>query len=136
MRIFVDNCVSPVLASTLNGYVAHLGHDAVHVRDMPCGAHTPDVVWMAALHSTGDDWLVITGDLRIQRNRPERLAFRQSSLRAIALAPAYQTFPVHQQASMLLWRWPEIAEVVDKFAAPFMFKLPTQRNAKFEMMSI
>ena len=132
MRIFVDNCLSPVLASTLNGYVAHLGHDAVHVRDMPCGPHAPDVVWMADLRASGDD----TGDLRISRNRPERLAFRQANLKGIALAPGYQGFRVHQQVSMLLWRWPDIEDVIQRIAPPFLCKVPTSRGARFDMLTI
>lgn len=128
MRIFVDNCVSHVVASTLNGYVTHLGHDAVHIRDMPCGAHATDVTWIADLRASGQDWLVITGDLRISRNRPERLAFAQANLKGIALAPSYQGFPVHQQISMLLWRWPDIENAIARFQAPFLFELPFNRN--------
>jgi hypothetical protein len=72
----------------------------------------------------------------MQRNRAERLAFRRANLRAVALAPGFQKFPVHQQASMLIWRWPEIEDVIQKFAPPFMFKVPTSSRARFEMMSI
>ncbi len=128
MRIFVDNCISHVIASTLNGYVAHLGHDAVHIRELPCGPHAADVVWMAALRATGDDWLVLTGDMRISRNRPERLAFAQANLKGVALASPYQTMPMHQRASTILWRWPDIENAVARFQPPFLFELPVGRN--------
>ncbi len=128
MRIFVDNCLSYVLASTLNGYVTHLGHTAVHIRNMRCGPHASDVEWMAALRETGDDWLVITGDLRISKNRPERLAFAKANLKGIALAPGYQSLRVHQQASIILWRWPDIENAVAQFQPPFLFELPVGKN--------
>ena len=128
MRIFVDNCISHVVASTLNGYVAHLGHDTVHVRDLACGPHAADVVWMAALRATGDDWLVLTGDMRISKNRPERFAFARSNLKGIALAPAYQNLPMHQRVSTILWRWPDIENAVVRFQPPFLFELPVGRN--------
>ncbi|MGI3902349.1 MAG: hypothetical protein ACRYGP_02765 [Janthinobacterium lividum] len=136
MRIFVDNCLSPVLASTLNGYVAHLGHDAVHIKDMPCGRSAADVDWMALLRATGEEWLVITGDLRIQKNRPERYAFKQANLRGIALTPGYQGFRVHQQISMLLWRWLDIDELVLRVGPPYLFEVPTTKNAKFRSLSL
>ncbi|WP_237476848.1 hypothetical protein [Lichenibacterium dinghuense] len=136
MRIFVDNCISHVVASTLNGYVAHLGHDAVHVRDLPCGPHATDVVWMATLRATGDDWLVLTGDVRISRNRPERLAFTQCNLKGIALAPSFQTMPMHQRASTILWRWPDIENAAARFQPPFLFELPVGRGTGLRMLRL
>jgi len=117
LRIFVDNCLSYVLASTLNGYVTHLGHTAVHIRNMRCGPHASDV-----------EWMVITGDLRISKNRPERLAFAKANLKGIALAPGYQSLRVHQQASIILWRWPDIENAVAQFQPPFLFELPVGKN--------
>jgi hypothetical protein len=127
LRVFLDNCTSPVLAATLDGFLAHLGHGAVHIRDLPCGRSAPDTEWMRHLSQTGDDWLVITGDGRIQRNRAERIAFRQAGLKGLVLAPAYQKTPLHQQASLLLWRWPDIAGLL-RFAPPFLFELPMSRS--------
>lgn len=129
MRIFFDNCTSYVLAATMNGYVGHLGHGAVHIRDLPCGPHASDVGWIASLQASEEDWLVFTGDLRIQRNRANRQAFRQANLKGIALAPGYQSHPVNQQASLLLWRWPEIEDTIRRFRPPFLFELPIGRTS-------
>ena len=136
MRIFVDNCISHVVASTLNGYVAHLGHDAVHIRDLPCGPHAADIVWMAALRATGDDWLVLTGDVRISKNRPERFAFTRANLKGVALAPGYQKMPMHQRAATILWRWPDIENAVARFQPPFLFELPTKKGTGFRMLRL
>ena len=83
---------------------------------------------MAELRASPDDWLVLTGDLRISRNRPERLAFTQANLKGIALAPAYQTMPMHQRASTILWRWPDIENAAARFQPPFLFELPVGRS--------
>ncbi|MHC2021358.1 PIN-like domain-containing protein [Methylobacterium sp. CM6247] len=126
-RVFFDNCTSPVLAETVNGYLKHLGQRADHIRDLPCGRHASDFEWIEFLASSGDDWLTITGDGRIQKNKAERAAFRKAGLKGIVLAPAYQKTPINQQASFLMWRWPEIQSLL-KFAPPFLFEVP-MRNA-------
>lgn len=136
MRIFFDNCISPVLAYTLNGFVSHLGHDAVHIKDLPCGRDAADVAWIAFLSESFAEWLVFTGDLRIHRNRAERLAFRQAGLRGIVLASAYQGFPVNQQASFLLWRWPDIVDVIRLQEPPFLFELPANRTSRIRSLPL
>jgi predicted nuclease of predicted toxin-antitoxin system len=80
LKFFFDNCTWPPLAACFDGYLRHLGHGAAHIRDLPCGANATDLEWIAMLRAEDADWVVITGDLRIQRNRAERLAFRQASL--------------------------------------------------------
>ena len=136
MRVFFDNCTSPVLATTLNGFIQHWNHDAVHIKDLPCGRHAKDVDWIVLLAKSGDDWLVVTGDLRIQRLRAERLAFRHAGLKGIVLAPAYQNFAVNQQASFLLWRWPDIEGIIRQIAAPFLFELPTNRSSRIRPLPL
>ena len=110
MRIFCDNCTSPVLAETLNGFVTHRRHDAIHIRDLRCGRHASDIEWIEYLASTGDDWLVVTGDMRIHRNKAERAAFRHHELKGVVLAKAYQKTPLHRLAAFMLWRWPDIED--------------------------
>ena len=58
MKVFFDNCLSPVLASTLHGFVRHLRHDAVHIMDLPCGRHAKDEEWIAYLAGTREDYLM------------------------------------------------------------------------------
>lgn len=106
--MFFDNCTTPVLAETLDGYLRHRGDSASHIRDLSCGRHAADLDWMAYLAGTGDDWLVVTGDKRIHNNKAERAAFRQAGLKGLVLAAGYQKTPIHQQASFLIWRWPDI----------------------------
>lgn len=102
MRVFFDNCTSPVLATTLDGFIQHLGHEAHHIRTLSCGPDASDLEWMDMLRRNGDEWIVITGDGRIQRNKAERAAFRQAALKGFVLAPSYQKTPLNQTAATLI----------------------------------
>jgi hypothetical protein len=82
------------------------------------------------------DWIVFTGDIRIQRNPPERHAFRQAMLKGFALQPAYQKTPMHQIASFLLWRWPEIEHFANLTAAPFLFEVPMNRSSRIRSLPL
>ena len=90
MKVFFDNCTSPVLAQTLNGFLIHRRQCASHIKDLACGRDATDEAWIAFLERSGEPWIVITGDLRIQRNRALREAFRRARLRGLVFAPAYQ----------------------------------------------
>lgn len=136
MRVFFDNCTSPTLAETIDGFTRHRSHRAVHIRDLPCGRHATDLDWITYLSGTGDNWLVVTGDGRIQKNRAERLAFRQAGLKGFVLASAYQRTPLHQQASFLIWRWLDVEDLVRLTAPPFLFELPMSRTSRIRALSV
>ncbi|MCJ2127383.1 hypothetical protein [Methylobacterium sp. E-045] len=135
MRVFFDNCTSPVLAETLDGYLSHRKSSASHIRDLACGRHASDLEWMSYLAGTGDDWLVITGDGRIKDNKAERAAFRQAGLKGLVLAPAYQKTPINQQASFLMWRWPDI-DILLRLAPPFLFEIPMNRHSGIKQLPV
>lgn len=106
MNVFFDNCTAPVLASTLHGFISHIGHVATHIKDMrglPNGRHSADLEWIRHLQSQ-DNWIFITGDGRVLKNRPERDALRSAGLHGFVLAPAYQRTPIHQVAATLVWK--------------------------------
>ncbi|MEE7458061.1 hypothetical protein MPAR168_20205 [Methylorubrum populi] len=136
MRVFFDNCTSPVLAESLGGYLRHRKDSAAHIRDLPCGRNASDLQWMAYLASTGDDWLVVTGDGRIRKNAAERAAYRQARLKGIVLAPAYQKTSINQQASFLIWRWPDIDALLRLTEPPYLFELPMTRDSKIRSLPI
>jgi hypothetical protein len=136
LKVFFDNCTSPTLAATLNGFVQHLGHAAIHIKDLPCGRHAADLAWIDHLAQSGDDWLVMTGDGRIQKNRAERFAFRQAGLKGLVFAPAFQKIAMNQRASFLLWRWPDIEGIARLTAAPFLFELPANRSSRLRPLPL
>lgn len=138
MKVFFDNCTSHVLASTLHGYVDHLGHAAVHIKDLqglPDGRRSTDLQWIALLRSQGD-WIFVTGDMRVLKNRPERDALRSAGLHGFVLAPAYQRTPMHQLAATLVWKWPEIEAVTRLVATPSMHQIPVGRSSKLRALPL
>lgn len=134
MKIFFDNCTPPPLAETLDGFVRHLDHSAHHIKDLPCGRNATDIQWIEMLAADNRSWIVITGDGRIYKNPPERAAFKQAGLFGFVLAPAFQSFPMNQRASFLLWRWPDMMQAIRLFAAPALVELPAHRTSRLRQL--
>jgi hypothetical protein len=130
VKVFFDNCTSPVLATTLHGFIDHLGHSATHVKELPCGRHAPDEEWISMLASDPAVWVVITGDDRIYRNAPERRAYRAAGLRGFVMARGFQRMPLHQRASRIVWRWPEMEALLGVVGEPALFELPVGLGSK------
>jgi hypothetical protein len=135
--VFFDNCTAPWLASTLHGFVAHLGHQALHIKDvkgLPQGRHTPDLDWIELLKRE-KDWIFITGDTRLLKNKAERAALRSSGLYGFILATGYQKMPDFQVASNLIWKWPEIENLM-KAVEPAIFEIPVSRSSKLKSLPL
>jgi len=120
----------------MNGYVTHLGHSAVHIMDAPCGRNAKDVEWIEMLSSDPSVWVVITGDTRIRKNKPERIAFRQSNLIGFVLSSAYQKTPMNQVASFLLWRWPDIESLARIVGRGALHELPISRTSAIKQLPL
>jgi hypothetical protein len=88
------------------------------------------------LGASKEDWIVITGDGRIERNKPERAAFRQAMLKGFVLAPSYQKTPLHQTASILIWRWPDMERLIQSVAAPALYELPINRAGRYKQLPL
>ncbi|MAB13315.1 hypothetical protein [Parvibaculum sp.] len=136
MKVFFDNCTSPVLASTLGGFLDHLGHSATHIKDAKCGRSATDIEWIEMLANDNSVWIVITGDTRIRKNKPERTAFRQSGLIGFVLSPAYQKTPMNKVASYLLWRWPDIERLTGIVGGGSLHELPMNFKGKIKQMPL
>lgn len=137
MKVFFDNCTSPVLASTLNGFIQYEGHAAYHIKDvpgLPKGRHSTDTEWIDHLRRSQDLWIVITADHRLRKNPGERAAFRQAGLHGFLLAKSAQKMPLHLVASTLLAHWPDIAKLVNMTAPPAMWEVPMGRSSKFSQL--
>jgi hypothetical protein len=137
VRVFFDNCTAPWLASTLDGFISHLGHRAYHVKDvpgLPKGRHTADVDWIEHLRQ-GKDWIFITGDGRLLKNKAERVVLRSAGLYGFILATGYQKMQDHEVASNLIWKWPEIENVM-KAIDPAIFEIPISRGSKLRTLPL
>lgn len=134
-----DNCTSPVLASTLDGFISIEGHRAFHIKDvpgLPNGRNASDVEWIAHLHDSAQVWIFITGDTRVLKNPAERLALRSAGLHGFVLAPSYQKTPLHQVAGTLVWKWPEIEQVTKLIAPPTMHEIPIGKVTRLRQLPL
>lgn len=139
MKVFFDNCTSPVFAGCLDSLIRPDGDEARHVRFMPeygFAHHTKDVDWISKLGEDDAEWIVITGDHRIRKNLAERAAWVKAGLKGFVLAKAYQKTPINQCASMLLWRWPEMRSFISSAATGSMFELPINKRSGFEPLAV
>ena len=139
LKVLFDNCTSPIYASTLNGFITHYGHSAVHISNLeglPKGRHSTDLEWIEYLRSSGFVWSFITGDGRVLKNVAERAALRSAGLHGFVLAPAYQKTAHNHVASNLLWHWPEMQRLTEILSAPSMHEVPMQRGSKLRPLPL
>ena len=136
MNIFFDNCTSPVLATTLDGFIRHENHHAFHIKDLPCGRHASDLEWIEMLQKDNAVWVVVTGDGRIRRNQAERAAYRRAGLRGFVLAAAYQKTPIHKCAAFMIWRWPDMENLLKLVAGAALYELPMNRSSRMRQLPL
>ncbi|WP_157384401.1 hypothetical protein [Nitratireductor soli] len=134
MKVLFDNCTSPIMATTLNGFIANEGHNAIHMRDLPL-KNPNDVQWMSHLARSEEEWLIITGDQRIRKNKAEAQAFRRANLRGVVLAAAYQRTPMHRCCAVIIHQWPSLFDTVRRFDPPFLLEMSINFNGKFKQLS-
>ncbi|WP_442881053.1 hypothetical protein [Bosea sp. (in: a-proteobacteria)] len=140
MRVFFDNCTSPVLAEVLDAYIRSYEGSARHIRamtDYGLRHDSADVDWIERLNSDRPaDWIVITNDGQIRRNKANRAAWLRAGLKGFVFATGFQKMPTHQVASTLIWRWPEMETFVRSAAPRSLFELPVKRSAGFKPLTI
>lgn len=88
------------------------------------------------LAKDGSDWIVISGDDRIHRNKPERSAFRQARLKGVVLAAAYQKTPMHRCCAVIVHQWPSLLETMSRFEPPVLFEMSINFSGKFKQLSL
>tara|TARA_Y100000815_G_scaffold238759_1_gene233247 strand:+ start:86 stop:505 length:420 start_codon:yes stop_codon:yes gene_type:complete len=138
VNVFFDNCTSPVLARTLDGFISNFDDRAFHIGDisgMPNGRNASDLDWIRFLKSSNTHWIFISNDRRILKNSAERIALRAAGLHGFVFAQGYQKMPTHQAASNLIWRWPDIVHITELVQAPAMHEIPVSRGAKLRSLS-
>lgn len=139
MKVFFDNCTTPVFAETLNAFLQHEGHSAHHIKSvasLPNGRASKDIEWIEFLRSSSEVWIFVTGDGRVMKNAAERAALRGAGLHGFVLAPAYQKTPINQVAAMLIWKWPELLKVTDLLSAPTMHEIPIKLATKLRQLPL
>jgi hypothetical protein len=84
---------------------------------------TSDIDWISELSAEGQ-WIVISGDRRITRNRAEYHAFRNSNLIGFFLSEGLYKAPVTKQMERILALWSNIETVCATVQGGAMFELP------------
>jgi PIN domain-containing protein len=98
------------------------------------GTDMPDEEWIRRLaEDRPSDWIVITADKRIAKNKAERAAWVKATLKGFVFAPGLRKSPVHKQASLLLWQWPAF---ISKASVGAIFELPNSRGGKFRPLPV
>jgi len=139
VNVFFDNNLPPVYAQTLHGFLMHQGHAAVHIadfEDLPNGRKSTDLEWIDALRASPDTWIFVTGDRRLVRNRAERRAQQSAGLHGFILAAAFQKLPFNKAAAMIVWKWPDIARVVELLRPPSIHEIPVGRDSRLSQLGL
>jgi hypothetical protein len=90
VRFFFDNNLPPKLAKSLHVLVEP-HHQVVHLKQK-FAANATDETWMLDL-AKEEDWVIISGDLRIRKNPHEIAAWRSAGHTTFFLKPGWINLP-------------------------------------------
>src|SRR5262249_49915086 len=71
---------------------------------------TTDVEWITALASDKMNWVVVSGDGRILKNKAEKAALLEAKLKFFCLSKQWMSTPFAEMAWKFLKVWPDIVE--------------------------
>lgn len=127
MRFFFDACLSPHLVVSIAG-LRRPGetYEVVGLRSRWPDS-VPDLEWIPALAREAG-WIIISGDERIAKRGPERLAWMESKLTAFFLIDDFASRRLNEQLAALATWWPEIVRVAT--TAPPGAGYVLRKNAK------
>lgn len=121
MKVFFDHNLSHALPEALQAVFSN-EHEIVALEKKFPRTIT-DIDWITALNQEGH-WIVISGDLRITRNRAERLVFQSSKLTGFFMAPALKKARVLKQLERLCALWDNIITLAGAAAPGALYELP------------
>lgn len=121
MKVVLDENLAPALARALDALFKG-EHTIVHLRDK-FGRGVTDQRWIDELSHDGQ-WVVISGDRRITRNRAEYQAFRNSRLIGFFLSKGLYKSRVVKQMERILAMWENMTTLASSVEGGAMFELP------------
>ena len=121
MKFFFDNCISPKIVEFIKDLFQE-DYELVHLTEK-FSASTKDPVWINQLGMEGD-WILITGDVRIKRAKPNKRALRESKLTAFVFPNEFSNLKIFQQIGCIALLWPKIIEKAVEFPPKKIFDLP------------
>jgi hypothetical protein len=121
LRVFFDHNLSFTLAEALQALFRE-EHEIVALQKK-FSRDISDTEWISALNREGH-WIVISGDLRITKNRAERQVFQNSKLTGFFMMPALKKAPVIKQLERLCALWDNIMLLSAAAAPGALYELP------------
>ncbi len=114
------NC-SPKLAQIVDQFdddsdVQHLGKW--------CGQDTPDETWLRVVAADPAVPVVVSGDMRIVKNRAQAQVLAGLALTFVALAKGWTSLQWDDQVIKLLSVWPAIRKAASQASRPTVFVVP------------
>lgn len=126
MKFFLDNCLSPRYAKSLDILSERDGHKVVHLLET-FDRQTADIIWIRVLAEEGD-WVIVSGDTRILRVPELRAEWLASGLTAFFLEHRWMNVSYWDQASHLVRWWPNILEQARLVERGSGFQVPFARG--------
>ncbi len=111
MRFFFDNNLPPKLAKSLHVLVEP-HHQVVHLKEK-FAANATDETWMREL-AKEENWVIVSGDLRIRKNPHEIAAWRSAGHTTFFLKPGWINLPFWTQMWKFVKCFPDIVETAGK----------------------
>jgi PIN like domain len=108
VRFFLDNCLSPRYARSLDALSEKDGHKVFHLQDK-FSRDAKDRDWIRALGQEGG-WVIVSGDTRILRTPELKSEWAQARLTAFFLGSGWMNVGYWQQIASLVKWWPTLLE--------------------------
>jgi hypothetical protein len=111
VKFFFDNNLATKIAKGLNGFVSP-DHQVVHLKEQ-FAANTDDAVWMTQL-AQQENWIIVTADIRIGKNRHEIEAWKQAGHTIFFLKPGWLKMTFWDQAQKFVKCFPDIIKTAER----------------------
>lgn len=103
-------------------------HSVEHIREK-FGAGVKDTEWINSLSNEGQ-WVVISGDRHITKNKAEYHAFQNSRLIGFFLSQGLKKAKVTKQMQSILAHWDDMEVLAQTVAGGAMFELPMKGSIR------
>jgi hypothetical protein len=130
VKLPLDNNLSPKLARALDA-LSQPEHEVHHMREK-FDPKTPDTKWIQQLGTEGG-WVIVSGDLRISRNRDELDAWLESGLTAFFLERGWAHLEFWAKTAKLVQWWPRILALLGSVGSQVGYLVPV-RGSKLKIL--
>lgn len=130
MKVMIDENLSPKIAKALQAFFID-SHEIIHIREK-FGSNTKDIEWIETLRIE-KNWIIISADRRITKNRVEVAAFKNSNIIGFFMSKGLYKESSIKQLQRLLALWDKIETQSNLVEGGAMFELSIRSN-KLKML--